>query len=62
MCAGQYDVITNDDPNTKTPMRIYMRNSKKDNIDCKELFRVMNEGIKFYEGYTGVNFPWKKYD
>lgn len=22
----------------------------------------MNEGIKFYEGYTGVNFPWKKYD
>ena len=43
-------------------MRIFLRNSKKDNIDCQELFRVIDEGIKFYESYTGVNFPWEKYD
>ena len=62
MCAGQFDVIENPDKNAIVPMRIYLRASKKDNIDAPELFRVINEGIKFYEEYTGVKFPWQKYD
>jgi len=39
-------------------MRIFLPNSKKDNIDAPELFRVINEGIVFYEKYTGTKYPW----
>ena len=43
-------------------MKIYLRNSKKDNIDPNELFRVVKEGMRFYEEFTGVAYPWQKYD
>jgi len=33
LCAGQYDMIEDSDPNAKIPMKIFVRNSKKDNID-----------------------------
>ena len=62
MCAGQFDVIENPDKDAVVPMRIFLRASKRDNIDDTELFRVVNEGIKFYEEYTGVKYPWQKYD
>jgi aminopeptidase N len=62
MCAGQFDMICNEDIFAKIPMRIFLRNSKKEFIDAPELFRVINEGIKFYEKYTGVAFPFQKYD
>ena len=61
MCAGQFDVIENEDKECEIPMRIFLRNSKKDNINAPELFRVMKVGIKFYESYTGIKFPWSKY-
>ena len=51
-------MIEDSDPNAKIPMKIFVRNSKKDNIDHQELFRVLKEGIKFYEEYLGVKYPW----
>lgn len=62
MCAGQYSVIHDESKDAVVPMKIFLRDSKLKNIDAPELFRVINEGIKFYETYTGVQFPWKKYD
>jgi hypothetical protein len=32
------------------------------NIDAEELFRVIKFGIKFYEDYTRIKFPFEKYD
>lgn len=62
MCAGQYDVIKDDDATAPVPMRIFLRNSKKDNIDAKEYFRVISTGIRFFEKLIGVKFPFEKYD
>jgi len=62
MCAGQYDVIVDENKDAPVPMRIFLRNSKIDNIDAKEYFRVMSTGIKFYEKLIGVKFPFEKYD
>jgi aminopeptidase N len=62
MCAGQFSVIENEDEQTPVPMKIFLRDSKLSCIDAKEHFRVVTEGIKFYESFTGVKFPWDKYD
>lgn len=43
-------------------MKIFLRDSKLDCLDAPELFRVINEGIKFYEDFTGCKFPFAKYD
>lgn len=43
-------------------MKIFLRESKKEDIDAKELFRVISSGIRFYEKYTGIKYPWGKYD
>jgi len=40
------------------PMRIFFRASKKDNIHCNELFRIVREGIRFFEEFIGVEYPW----
>lgn len=58
MCAGQYDVIHNENKDAIVEMRIFLRNSKKDNIDAQELFRVVDEGIRFFEKYTSTKYPW----
>jgi aminopeptidase N len=62
VCAGEYDVIVNDDATAPTPMKILLRNSKINNIDAKELFRVISNGIRFFEKFIGVPFPFEKYD
>ena len=62
MCAGQFAVIENEDKTAQVPMKIFLRDSKLPCIDAPEHFRVINEGIKFYEEFTGVKFPWEKYD
>jgi aminopeptidase N len=62
MCAGQFEVIENQDHTAPVPMKIYLRNSKKDCIDADELFRVIKVGMRFYEEYTGVKYPFEKYD
>jgi len=58
MCAGNFEVIEDQNKQAETPMKIYLRASKLDNVDAEELFRIVNEGIKFYNVYTGVNFPF----
>ena len=62
MCAGQFEMIENDDPTSKVPMRVFFRKSKRENINAAELFRVVKEGINFYEKFIGVKYPWQKYD
>ena len=61
MCAGQFESIEYQSP-SKVPMRVFMRDSKKDCLDAQEFMRVVDEGIKFYETYIGVEYPWTKYD
>ena len=43
-------------------MKLFFRKSKKAYVDHVEVFRTLKEGIKFYEKYTGVKYPWEKYD
>lgn len=43
-------------------MKIFLRNSKINNIDAKELFRVISCGIRFFEKFIGVKYPFEKYD
>jgi aminopeptidase N len=61
LCAGNYHEIPNTDP-APTPMRIYCRKSRAGFVDSKEIFRVISEGIGFYEVLFGCKFPFKKYD
>ena len=43
-------------------MRIFCRKSKANFVDAPEIFRVITEGIGFYETLFGCAFPFKKYD
>jgi aminopeptidase N len=43
-------------------MRIFSRKSKIDFLDGQEVFRVVADGIGFYEKLFGYNFPFDKYD
>lgn len=62
MCAGMYHKIENEDPQAPTPMRIFVRQSKADYLDHKEVFRTIREGIGFYNELFNYNFPFAKYD
>mmetsp|Transcript_1239 Transcript_1239/g.1434 ORF Transcript_1239/g.1434 Transcript_1239/m.1434 type:complete len:274 (-) Transcript_1239:1266-2087(-) len=62
MCAGQYEVIESPVQDFKVPMRIFLRKSKLECIDAPEAFRVVREGIKFYEQFTSTPYPFAKYD
>ena len=44
------------------PMRIFVRKSKRPNLYAEELFRIVREGVRFYEEFIGVQYPWQKYD
>jgi len=43
-------------------MRIFCRNSKLYNLDAKEQFRIVTEGIKYYQDLFSTPFPYAKYD
>lgn len=60
--AGEYHHFNNDDPEAQVPMKIFCRQSMKDQVPYKEKFRVVKEGIKFYENYFNVKYPFDKYD
>lgn len=59
---GSYHCFENTDPDSPTPMKLYVRQTMKDEIDPEERFRVITEGIKFYEDYFEYKFPFEKYD
>ena len=43
-------------------MRIFCRMSKVANLDAKEQFILVSEGIKFYQKLFSTPFPYAKYD
>lgn len=43
-------------------MRIFCRKSKLANLDAKEQFRLVTEGIKFFQDLFSTPFPYAKYD
>ena len=43
-------------------MRIFCRQTKAPHNDNAEIFRVLTEGVKFYETLFGCSFPFAKYD
>ena len=45
-----------------TPMRIFVRKSKKSYVDSDMIFRVLTQGIKFYSEMFDYPFPFSKYD
>ena len=62
VCAGDYRVIENTDPEAQTPMRIFAAHSKFDYLDSAEVFRVIREGIDYYREFFSKDFPFAKYD
>jgi aminopeptidase N len=62
LMAGEYHCFENDDPEAQVPMRIFVRETLKQHVNHKEMFRVVKEGIKFYEDFFGYPYPWGKYD
>jgi len=48
LCGGAYEVIENKREDKPTPMRIFVRNSKKDYVDADLIFRVVTSGMKYY--------------
>ena len=55
-------MITNNRDDAPTPMRIFVRNSKKDFVDSDLVFRVLTQGIKYYSEMFDCKFPFEKYD
>lgn len=62
LCAGDFDVIVNERADKPTPMRIFVRNSKKDYVDADMTFRVITEGMEYYKDLFDQAFPFDKYD
>ena len=62
LCAGDYEMIKNVRADSLTPMRIFVRKSKKSYVDSDMIFRVLTQGIKFYSEMFDYPFPFSKYD
>lgn len=62
LCAGDYEVIQDTQEHAPTPMRIFVRNSKKDYVDSEMVFKVITEGVNFYSNIFACEFPFAKYD
>ena len=55
MCASQFDMIKNEDKTCEIPMRIFLRNSKKDNINTPEFLESLRLESNFIIPKTGSN-------
>ena len=62
LCAGDYDVIENDDKDAPTDMRIFVRNSKAKYVDAAEVFGAIKLGMQYYGDLFNYPFPFDKYD
>ena len=58
--AGPYKVW--EDDSGKYPMRLLVRQSVAKQINAKDWFKYTKNGLKFYENYYGVDYPFRKYD
>lgn len=59
ICAGPYKYLERNDPGFP-PMRVYYRRCI--DYDFNEMIDVTQAGMKFYEDYFGIAYPFKKYD
>lgn len=57
--AGPYHVWEKD---FRIPLRLFARQSIKDQVRSKEWFEVTEKGFDFFESYFDEPYPFKKYD
>ena len=43
-------------------MKIFLRNSLKDELNPQEMFNITQAGMKMYKEYFGQAYPFDKYD
>jgi aminopeptidase N len=60
LVAGPYAKFEGHYKNFKT--RLYARKSLAKYVDSKEWLKITAQGLKFYEGYYGIPYPFEKYD
>jgi len=59
--AGPYH-MWQDDKSGPYPMRLFARQSVASQVYPQDWFRYTAAGLKFFENYFGVKYPFKKYD
>ena len=62
LCAGDYVQIDNSRSDGPTPMRIFVRDSKRANVDADLVFRVLTQGMNYYSDLFECKMPFAKYD
>ncbi len=60
MHAGPYKKW--EDNSGKYPMRLFVRQSLADQVSPQDWFRYTKQGLSYYDGYFGIDYPFKKYD
>jgi aminopeptidase N len=60
MHAGPYHVW--EDTSGKYPMRLFARESLTKQVWPKDWFKWTGDGLKYYDEYFGIPYPFKKYD
>ena len=60
MHAGPYKVWS--DQRGKYPMRLFARQSIAEKIKPEDWFRYTDSGLKFFEDYFAIDYPFEKYD
>jgi len=60
MHAGPYKVWS--DNSGKYPMRLFARQSIAEKIKPQDWFKYTASGLKFFDNYFGIDYPFEKYD
>ena len=60
--AGPYEYKADTDPNTGLPLKIYARKGLIKYVLVEEMFKITKCGLKFYEDFFGVKYPFSKYE
>ena len=58
--AGPYKVWQ--DNSGKYPLRLFARQSVADQVKPEDWFNYTTKGLKFFENYYGIDYPFRKYD
>ncbi|KFZ37377.1 aminopeptidase N [Shewanella mangrovi] len=60
MHAGPYHMWQ--DNSGKYPMRLFARQSVANQVHPADWFKYTDAGLRFFDNYFGINYPFKKYD
>ncbi len=60
MHAGPYHMWQ--DNSGKYPMRLFARQSVANQVRPEDWFKYTDSGLRFFDDYFGINYPFKKYD